>query len=105
MGIQFSQLYIVDGAILGFHDLSSRQQRLVIEVRTSIVECIVPLDCPQHPLDRILVHSAFKVNAIHNTLVLCCTGFQETVRSALGSCPFDCSCICLEQEGNHERDH
>jgi hypothetical protein len=105
MGIQFSQLYIVDGAILGFHDLSSRQQRLVIEVRTSIVECIVPLDCPQHPLDRILVHSAFKVNTIHNTLVLCCTGFQETVRSALGCCPFDCSCICLEQEGNHERDH
>jgi hypothetical protein len=51
------------------------------------------------------VHSAFKVDAIHNTLVLCCTGFLETVRSALGSCPFDCSCICLVREGDPERDH
>lgn len=105
MGIQFSQLYIVGGAILGFHDLSSRQQRLVIEVRTSIVERVVPLHCVQHPHDKIVVHSSFKVNAMHNTLVLCCAGFLETVRSALGSCPFACSCICLEQEGNHERDH
>ncbi len=105
MEIQFSQLYIVDGAILGFHDLSSRQQRLVIEVRTSIVERMVPLQCPQHPHDKIVVHSSFKGNVMHNVLVLCCTGFMEIVRSALGSCPFDCSCICLEQEGNHERDH
>ncbi len=105
MGIQFSQLYILDGAILGFHDLSSRQQRLVIEVRTSIVECMGPHHCVQHPQEKIVVHSSFKADAMHNTLVLCCTGFLETVRSALDSCPFDCSCICLEQEGNHERDH
>jgi hypothetical protein len=105
MGIQFSQLYIVDGAILGFHDLTSRQQRLVIEVRTSIVECVVPLHCPQHPYYKLMVHSSFKADAMHSTVVLCCMGFLEMVRPALGSCPFDCSCICLEQEGNHERDH
>jgi hypothetical protein len=105
MGIQFSQLYIVDEAILGFHDLSPRQQRLVIEIRTSTVECITPLHCPNHPFDKTVVHTSFKGDAIHNTLVLCCPGFQTTVRAALGSCTFDCSSICLVQQGDPECDH
>ncbi len=105
MGIQFSQLYIVNEAILGFHDLSPRQQRLVIEIRTSTVECMAPLHCPQHPLDRIVVHTSFKGDAVHNTLVLCCSGFQATVRAELTGCPFDCSCICLVRESDAEPDH
>jgi hypothetical protein len=105
MGIQFSQLYIVDEAILGFHDLSPRQQRLVIEIRTSTVECMTPLQCPYYPFDKIVVHTSFKGDTVHNTLVLCCPGFQATVRAALGSCTFECSCICLVGESDPERDY
>jgi hypothetical protein len=105
MGIQFSQLYIVDEAILGFHDLSPPQQRLVIEIRTSTVQCTGPLQCPQHPSDKIVVHTSFKGDAVHNTLVLCCPGFEATVRAELVICPFDCSCICLVRESDPERDH
>ena len=105
MSIHLSHLYIADGAILGFHDLSQRQQRLVIEVRTSIVACMVPLNCPRHPLYKVVVHTSFKGDEIHNTLVLCCMLFQETVRAALDSCPFNCSYICLVREGDPEHDH
>ena len=105
MGIHFSQLYIVDEALLGFHDLSPRQQRLVIEARTAIVECMTPLQCPQHPLDKVVVHSSFKGNAIHNTLVLCCTGFLAVAQATLAGCPFDCSCICLVRASDPERDY
>ncbi|HEX8530735.1 MAG TPA: hypothetical protein VF646_11965, partial [Cytophagales bacterium] len=69
------------------------------------VERVVPLDCSQHPQEKIAVHASFKGNVMHNTLVLCCTGFLETVRPALDNCPFEFACICLEQEGNRERDH
>lgn len=105
MGIQFSQLYIVDEAILGFHDLSPRQQRLVIEVRTSTVQCLTPHHCPRHPFDKTVVHTSFKGDAVHNTLVLCCLNFQATVRTALEGFTLDCSCICLVQEGDPECDH
>jgi hypothetical protein len=102
MGIHFSQLYIVDEALLGFHDLSPRQQRLIIEARTAIVECMAPLLCPQHPLEKVVVHSSFKGNAIHNTLVLC---FLAVVQAALATCPFDCSCICLVRASDPEREY
>lgn len=105
MGIHFSQLYIADEALFGFHDLSPRQQRLVIEARTAIVECMAPLYCPQHPFEKVVVHSSFKGNAIHNALVLCCTGFLAVVQGTLASCPFDCSCICLVRESDPKRDY
>ncbi len=102
MPIQFSQLYIADGTIVGFHDLTSNRQKRVIEVRTSTVQLIDLLCCEQHPAEKIVVHTSFRASHIHNTLVVCCVAFQALVETVLISSPFNCTCICLEKEAGRE---
>lgn len=105
MPIQFSQLYIADGAIVGFHDLTPGQQKLVIEIRTSTVQLVDLLCCPLHPEEKTVIHTSFRDNNVHNTLVVCCPGFRSSVEVALNNSPFNCSCICLVQETDGKPDH